>query len=522
MKLSYLMVFFVGISHNGCQKLIGDFQSETAAEGDENCSGSIEKLDVNCLLEIFKYLPDIEIVRNLRLLSQKNPTLKQALARVAESEIPVWRKNQIKQDVQNTLNSAQSSDQMRTMADLGSAVKARIDEELIRNYVEFVKLINSEVIRRRTPAAFQAPSWEPLAKFSGEKGTSFSVSSNKDTLSLIGEHRFVYQRKDGKIVGIDLTTGREVFTYDNGGLQVTAFVSLNDQMFLSAQVEGSGSANTKRSVYLWPSKPSRSTVQQKPLKVFYPQNDSKNGSGVTSLVAMGPDTFVALSNHFADVFSTSRSSEPMASLSGNFIKYRLKKMTAEEMFLLPEDPISSWVPEFWRINSNQTTKMQAIALPEKTSYRFDVVAKNKILVMKNDKCHGPYQVHLFNKDDRSYELLGTFRDRWNLLPNGLVEISGNVYKFWETNRPLITAARGLPFFKISSDAFISGYYGSLEYPILSWKKSLQLIGQAKNLWTTDHQYYIVKTTEQGELVLSDDRAILVVNLWANIAKNLGR
>jgi len=80
----------------------------------------------------------------------------------------------------------------------------------------------------------------------------------------------------------------------------------------------------------------------------------------------------------------------------------------------------------------------------------------------------------------------------------------------------------LPFFKISSDAFISGYYGSLEYPILSWKKSLQLIGQAKNLWTTDHQYYIVKTTEQGELVLSDDRAILVVNLWANIAKNLGR
>jgi len=63
-----------------CRDFKQGFASAPYAEGDENCTGSFEKLDVDCLMEVFKRLHYKEIIRNLRMISQKNPRLKLALS----------------------------------------------------------------------------------------------------------------------------------------------------------------------------------------------------------------------------------------------------------------------------------------------------------------------------------------------------------------------------------------------------------------------------------------------------------
>lgn len=503
---------------SGCRDFQHSSQSDTYAEESENCSGSFEKLDLDCLLEVFKKLPDTEIIRNLQMLSKKNLVLKQTLVRTAENEIPEWAKNRIKQKIQQGVLSGGPSNQKKRITDQTSSSRERYEDEVIRHYIEFVRLLNSKSSIDRSPETDQASLWKPLAHFGGEKETYYDLSSNRDALSLIGEHQFVYQRKDGKIVGIDLTTGSEVFSYDIGKNRVTAFAALNDHSFLAAYMDDPAGAGPTPIVSLWPTKPSTTTQNQKPLKVFKPRSKGKLHNGDISLIIMNADTFIALFNHDAEAFSTSGSVAPIASLSGNFIKYRLKKNNADELFVAPDGPLSAWAPEFWNIRTNKTTKKELIPLPEKASYRFEVAAPNKILYAKDGVCQYRWEVHLYHKDQNSTENLGTFNDRWLQLSHDTFEISGNIYRFAHSNKPVVENIRKPLFHQISRDVYLGGWGD--RYPILSWNKSLQPIGSAEILMDRGQRFSIFKTSDKGELILTDNHSIKVVNLWSNIAQKL--
>ncbi len=513
-------IIFISLFNSGCHRLDRDVGSQTKVDDANLCSGPIEKLNVDCLIEIFKYLPDNEVIRNVRFLNQKNPALKAALLSVADKEVPEWRKIQIRKNIERNLQKELQSNQAQTPDEQRLLVSGRVDEEVIRNYVEFVKLMSNESTREKSPAGFQVPKWEHLAVFAQEKG-SFSTlgGTSASSLSLIGGHQFVYQRLDRKIVGIDMTNGSETFTYDVENARVTNFTSLNDNMFLSVQ---SGM------VFLWPTKPSVTTSNQKPLMIFKRRALRNAEADWPRLIVMSPDSFVVVSNTAADAFTT-KSAEPVASTSGEVFKYRLKKINEDEVFIEPIGAIESWAPEFWNIKTNRMIRNQPIAFTERSSYSFEVVAKNKIIfTKKNPSSNNIHQVFLYKRDLNSTAILDSTKEYWKILANNAIALSGKIYEFNKSDRAIMTDIKNLPMFQIGSDFYISRFSqrcmcadcnGSVE-PIYSWKKRLQQTGRAKFLGTGNRNYSLWKTTDKGELILIADNSILIINLWTIVANQL--
>ena len=108
--------------------------SGSALDGVDTCLAPIERLSVDCLIEIMQRLPDTEIIRNLKLLSRQNPKLKNALFGVAAEQVPKWRISQIKQEIIKA--GSQGSNSSRD-----PSVDDQFEDNVIQNYVMFVRSI---------------------------------------------------------------------------------------------------------------------------------------------------------------------------------------------------------------------------------------------------------------------------------------------------------------------------------------------------------------------------------------------
>jgi hypothetical protein len=501
------MILLIVLVNLGCHSRESKNLSSVKADGTDACSAPIDRLNVDCLIQVMQRLPDNEIIRNLRLLSQQNPILKKALFNIANNQVPKWRLSQIRQELAHVESQGRNRGRNPSGDDL-------FEDEVIQNYVEFVKSISNESSSgKRELSSKDSSIGQPLVTL---KGSKTGINDSRSGYFVSG-HVAVYQASDLKILGIDTTNGAEIFSYDTGGKVAKALAPIGEGKFLSAH---------QGVVLLWSLDPK--VGSQKPLAQWVHPSFSDEANSV-ELIVMNPDVFVTTSRGSACVFKIS-SSEPTQVLQRAEIRYRLKKMSAEELFIEPEGKevaADMWVPEFLNVKSGRLVKSAALQIEGAKNMKFFAVSDSKIILYNREVMRN-HNVFVYDKNKSTLSKLSNnyydLRFGSELVYLGTSSCSGDVYDVRTGELIQSVEEKFLPLDKISHDHFISKLYGATTH-IYSRRKKLARIGSFEDLGGVKYptSLYIKSVSDQGEIILGNNsREIIIVNLWVNVAKKLAK
>ncbi len=254
-----------------CRSNHGDTASApTASDVSGGCSGTPDQLSVDCLEEIFKHLPDRDIVRYVNAIVANNRVARNALLSIAQNTVPDWRKEQIKVGLRS---EACHYGPMKASDDV---IALSFQKELLRNYIASRKMLNDAESQSLV-----------LANIPRLPGSGLAVP--------IGSRSIVYQDATKALVLLNTTTGEPIFRYEIGDSIVRNFARLNEGQFLSFHNDGK--------IYLWKSKPAAG--DKEPIKVFsHGLEDVASFDSRARLLVIDENTFVSVYIKYAHAFRT--------------------------------------------------------------------------------------------------------------------------------------------------------------------------------------------------------------------------